>query len=154
MTNLISVKALATTQSCETPPVILDCSWYLPEAQRKVRQEYQEKHIPGARFFDIDEICDLASDLPHMLPAAEQFSHHLGRLGIKEGDEIIVYDSMGVFSSARVWWMFRAYGHLSVRVLNGGFPAWQKAGLAVSSTIVESHCSTYKRSKFGCGGVG
>ncbi|HAK63124.1 MAG TPA: 3-mercaptopyruvate sulfurtransferase [Alphaproteobacteria bacterium] len=104
---------------------IVDASWYLPGSGRDPRAEYKEGHIPGAVFFDIDEICDTANPLPHMLPSQEKFASRVRKLGLGDGVKIIVYDGAGLFSAARVWWMFRAMGHEDVAVLDGGFPKWK-----------------------------
>ncbi|MEO1304231.1 MAG: sulfurtransferase [Pseudomonadota bacterium] len=89
---------------------------------------YLGGHLPGAVFFDIDEIADQSSDLPHMLPPEDAFAEAVGQLGVSNQDEIIVYDSNGFFASARAWWMFRVMGHEHVRVLDGGLKAWQDHG--------------------------
>ncbi len=105
---------------------VVDASWYLPASGRNPRAEYAEARIPGAVFFDIDEICDLDSPYPHMLPPAEKFASRARKLGLGDGNRIIVYDGSGLSSAARVWWMFRVFGHDEVSVLDGGFPRWQK----------------------------
>ncbi len=110
---------------------VVDCSWYLPDAKRDSRAEYRAGHIPGAVFFDIDEICDTGSPLPHMLPSQEKFASRVRKLGLGDGNRIIVYDSAGIFSAARVWWMFRVMGHEDVAVLDGGFAKWKAEGLPV-----------------------
>ena len=103
---------------------IIDASWYLPKMKRDGFKEYEEKHIPGARFFDIDEICDLQSNLPHMVPTSQKFISRMKALGIGDGHQIVVYDGYGLFSAARVWWMFRLFGKKNVAVLDGGLPKW------------------------------
>ncbi len=103
---------------------VVDGSWYLPDAKRNAKAEYQKAHIPGAVYFDIDAISDATSSLPHMLPSAEQFSTQVRKLGLGNGSKILTYDSGGIFSAARVWWMFRIMGHEDVAVLDGGFPKW------------------------------
>ena len=103
---------------------IVDASWYLPDAKRDPWAEYLSSHIPGAVFFDIDEIADKASPYPHMLPPPEKFASRMKKLGLGNGHRIIVYDGAGLFSAARVWWTFRAMGHEEVFVLDGGFPKW------------------------------
>jgi thiosulfate/3-mercaptopyruvate sulfurtransferase len=110
---------------------ILDGSTYLPGAGKDGHQEYQKAHIPGARFFDIDEISDSHSPLPHMLPPAEKFVSRVRRMGIGDGHRVIVYDQQGLFSAARVWWMFRIFGHQDVAVLDGGRPKWLAEGRPV-----------------------
>ncbi|KAJ3674497.1 hypothetical protein LUZ60_005113 [Juncus effusus] len=121
--------------SLKEPDVkVLDASWYMPNEQRNPLQEYQVAHIPGALFFDVDGISDRKSDLPHMLPSEEAFSAAVSALGIYNKDGIIVYDGKGIFSAARVWWMFRAFGHDKVWVLNGGLPQWRASGYDVESS--------------------
>lgn len=107
---------------------IIDGSWYLPAAGRDPKSEYETAHIPGARFFDIDEISDHRSDLPHMAPPAEKFMSRMRAMGIGDGHQVVVYDGAGVNSAARVWWMFRLMGQENVAVLDGGFPKWQAEG--------------------------
>ncbi|WP_282128847.1 3-mercaptopyruvate sulfurtransferase [Roseobacter litoralis] len=107
---------------------ILDASWYLPEAGRNARQEYDEGHIPGARFFDIDEISDSRSDLPHMAPRSEKFTSRMRALGVGDGHQVVVYDGAGLLSAPRVWWLFRLMGQQNVAVLDGGLPKWKAEG--------------------------
>ncbi len=110
---------------------ILDGSWYLPQQNRDARAEYQAGHIPGARFFDIDEISDHRSDLPHMAPPVEKFMSKLRAMGVGDGHQVVVYDGAGLMSAARVWWLFRLMGQENVAVLDGGFPKWQAEGREV-----------------------
>ncbi len=99
-------------QHLDAPDVrVVDASWYLPQTQRNAKAEYEKEHIPGAVFFDIDEICDLASPYPHMLPSPEKFSSRVRGMGLGDGNRVVVYDGAGLFSAARVWWMFRVMGH-------------------------------------------
>lgn len=107
---------------------IVDASWYLPQMQRDAKAEYAAAHIPGAAFFDIDEICDLDSPYPHMLPSPEKFSSRVRAMGLGDGNRIVVYDGAGLFSAARVWWMFRVMGHDDVVVLDGGMKKWLAEG--------------------------
>ncbi|MCK0143951.1 3-mercaptopyruvate sulfurtransferase [Aliiroseovarius sp. F20344] len=107
---------------------ILDASWYMPDMGRNAKAEYDAAHIPGARYFDIDEIADLRSDLPHMMPPVEKFMSRVRAMGVGDGHQIVVYDGMGLFSAARVWWMFRLMGHKDIAVLDGGLPKWQAEG--------------------------
>lgn len=104
---------------------VLDASWYLPAMERDARAEYDAAHIPGARFFDIDEISDHRSELPHMAPPVEKFISRMRAMGVGDGHQVVVYDGMGMFSAARVWWLFRLMGKLDVAVLDGGFPKWR-----------------------------
>ena len=110
---------------------ILDASWYLPDAGRNAKAEYQAAHIPGARFFDIDEISDQRSSLPHMAPPPEKFISRMRAMGVGDGHQVVIYDGSGLFSAARVWWMFRLMGKMDVAVLDGGFPKWQAEGRAI-----------------------
>ncbi|MEO0487722.1 MAG: 3-mercaptopyruvate sulfurtransferase [Pseudomonadota bacterium] len=110
---------------------ILDASWYLPAMGRDARAEYDAAHIPGARFFDIDDVSDHRSDLPHMVPPVEKFMSRMRAMGVGDGHQVVVYDGMGLFSAARVWWLFRLMGKRDVAVLDGGFPKWQAEGREV-----------------------
>ena len=107
---------------------VLDASWYLPAMERDARAEYDAGHIPGARFFDIDDISDARSDLPHMVPPVEKFMSRMRTLGVGDGHQIVVYDGMGIFSAPRVWWLLRLMGKRDVAVLDGGFAKWQAEG--------------------------
>lgn len=112
---------------------IIDATWFMPGTPRDARVEYAEQHIPGAVFFDIDQICDHASELPHMLAPAADFAVAARRLGVRAGACVIVYDALGLFSAPRVWWNFRAMGHHQVAVLDGGLPKWRVEGRPVES---------------------
>jgi thiosulfate/3-mercaptopyruvate sulfurtransferase len=107
---------------------ILDASWYLPDADRDAHAEYEAGHIPGARFFDIDEISDDRSELPHMAPPVEKFVSRMRAMGVGDGHRVVVYDGAGLFSAARVWWLFRLFGKRDVAVLDGGLPKWKAEG--------------------------
>jgi thiosulfate/3-mercaptopyruvate sulfurtransferase len=121
---LVSPAWLATR--LDAPEVkVVDGSWYLPSMGRNEQTEYLAAHIPGAVRFPIDEVADLSTGLPHMLPDAATFSEAAGAMGLSETDTIVVYDGLGLFSAARVWWTFRVMGALDVRILDGGFPAWR-----------------------------
>ncbi|MEL6481957.1 MAG: 3-mercaptopyruvate sulfurtransferase [Pseudomonadota bacterium] len=110
---------------------VLDGSYYLPTEGRDAAALYADAHIPGARFFDIDEIADAKSDLPHMAPPVEKFVSRVRAMGIGDGHRVVVYDQKGLFSAARVWWMFRLFGHEDVVVLDGGLPKWMAEGRPV-----------------------
>ena len=103
---------------------ILDATWYLPNVDRDAKAEYDQSHIPNARFFDIDEVSDHRSDLPHMVPPVEKFMSKVRKLGVGDGHQIVIYDSHGLFSAARVWWLFKVMGQKNVAVLDGGLPKW------------------------------
>jgi thiosulfate/3-mercaptopyruvate sulfurtransferase len=105
--------------------VVVDGSLFLPTQKRDAHAEYLAGHIPGAVFFDVDAISDHSTELPHMLPGAGHFSQAVGALGIGDGDTIVVYDSLGLYSAARVWWTFRIFGATNVFILDGGLPKWK-----------------------------
>lgn len=129
-TLLVSTDWLA--ERLNAPDVrILDASLYLPTDGRNGRALYEAAHIPGARFFDIDEISDDHSPLPHMVPPVEKFVARVRKMGIGDGHRIVVYDQQGIYSAARVWWMFRLFGHDDIAVLDGGLPKWQAEGRPV-----------------------
>ncbi|HYS18074.1 MAG TPA: 3-mercaptopyruvate sulfurtransferase [Candidatus Binatia bacterium] len=107
---------------------VVDGSWHMPQLERDARAEFAAAHVPGAVFFDIDAIADPHTPLPHMLPRAAEFARSVGGLGIGHRDRVIVYDTRGVVSAARVWWTFRAFGHDAVAVLDGGLPRWRAEG--------------------------
>ncbi len=109
---------------------LLDASWYLPDAGRDAKAEYDAAHIPGARFFDIDEISDARSELPHMAPPVEKFMSRMRAMGVGDGHQVVVYDGAGLLSAARVWWLFRLMGQNNVAVLDGGLPKWIAEGNA------------------------
>jgi len=136
-------KNLCSVTECQTLIThghvrIIDCSWYLPTQQRNAHEEFLAQHIPGAQFFDIDAVCDTASDLPHMLPSETDFASAVSALGISNDTQLIVYDAAGLFSAARLWWMFKVFGHNTVKILNGGLSAWLDAGHAVESETERS----------------
>ena len=113
---------------------VVDASWYLPALKRDPKADYAAQHIPGAVFFDIDEIADTSNPLPHMLPAPEKFSARVRKMGLGDGNRIVVYDGGLMSSAARVWWTFRVFGHNDVAVLDGGFRKWLREGRPVEST--------------------
>jgi thiosulfate/3-mercaptopyruvate sulfurtransferase len=108
--------------------VVLDGSFYLPAMKRDAAAEYLAGHIPGAIRFDIDEVADHSTDLPHMLPSPQIFAAAAGRLGIGDRDTIVAYDGHGMFSSPRVWFTFRLFGADNVYLLEGGLPRWKAQG--------------------------
>jgi thiosulfate/3-mercaptopyruvate sulfurtransferase len=111
--------------------VVLDGSFYLPAMKRDAATEYLAGHIPGAIRFDIDEVADHSTDLPHMLPSPADFAVAAGKLGISERDTIVAYDGHGMFSSPRVWFTFRLFGADKVCILEGGLPKWKAEGRAL-----------------------
>ena len=131
--GLVSTEWLAARLG-EPGIVPLDCSWYLPSANRDAHAEFVAEHIPGARYFDLEAHSDAASSLPHMLPSAQQFAAGMTALGLRDDDTIIVYDNSGVnLSAPRAWWMFRVFGHAKVALLDGGFRKWKAEGRPVKS---------------------
>jgi thiosulfate/3-mercaptopyruvate sulfurtransferase len=128
--------------------VILDGSWHLPAAGRNARAEYTAEHIPGALYFDIDEVSDKQSPLPHMLPPPDKFASIVKRMGIGDGTRIVVYDTVGLFSAARVWWMFRAMGHEDIAVLNGGLKKWKAESHPVTSEPAPPRSSRHFTPRF------
>jgi thiosulfate/3-mercaptopyruvate sulfurtransferase len=125
--SLVSTERLA--RHLNAPDLrVVDATWYLPSQGKSGRAEYEARHIPGAVFFDLDEIADTDSDLPHMLPTPEKFAARVRKLGLGDGNRIVVYDQHGLMSAARVWWMFRVFGHKDVAVLDGGLPKWVAEG--------------------------
>jgi thiosulfate/3-mercaptopyruvate sulfurtransferase len=124
---------------------VVDCSWYLPSMDRDADLEYRSAHIPGAVRIDLDAISDPDSPLPHMLPTPEHFASTMERLGIGPGDRVVCYDGSGVnLSAARVWWMFRAFGHPTVAVLDGGFGAWASKTRPVQRGVVRRPATGYR----------
>jgi thiosulfate/3-mercaptopyruvate sulfurtransferase len=111
----------------------VDGSYFLPTQKRDALAEYKSDHIAGAVFFDIEAVSDHSTDLPHMLPGPKQFGEAVGALGIGDGDTVVVYDSTGLFSAARVWWTFRLFGAKSVYILDGGLPKWKAEGRPMES---------------------
>ena len=116
---------------------VVDATYHLPGLGRDARAEYRAAHIPGAVFFDIDDIADPAppAGLTHMLPDSGTFAAKVGALGVSRDSHVVAYDTRGLYSAARVWWMFRVFGHDRVSVLDGGFPAWRAAGGPVESGV-------------------
>src|ERR1700756_5697412 len=129
---LVSTDWLA--ERLRDPHVIaVNASYFLPTLKRDAQAEYKSGHIPGAVFFDIEAVCDHSTELPHMLPGANQFGEALGALGIGDGDTIVVYDSQGLYSAARVWWTFRVFGAENVFILDGGLPKWKAEGRPIET---------------------
>ena len=129
---------------------ILDASWYLPGQNRDAKAEYAAGHIPGARFFDIDEISDQRSSLPHMAPPPEKFISRMRALGVGDGHQVVIYDGAGLFSAARVWWIFRLMGKADVAVLDGGLPKWRAEGRELEDLpplIKDRHLTTSRQNQ-------
>ena len=127
---LVSTAWLA--ERLDAPDVrVIDATWLMPGSDGEARADYAAAHVPGAVFFDIDEIADTASPLPHMLPSAAKFASRAKALGLGDGSRIVAYDQTGLTSAARAWWMFRVMGHKEVVVLDGGLPKWIAEGRPV-----------------------
>ncbi len=145
---MLSFGPLVTTswlaETADEPTVkIIDGSWRMPGGA-PARTDYENRHIVGAVFFDIDAVADQQSSLPHMLPTPAEFAEHAGALGLSPKDKIVVYDDQGIFSAARVWWAFRAMGHKDVAVLDGGLPKWLRENRAVTNTKTVIQPTHYK----------
>ncbi|HXP30784.1 MAG TPA: 3-mercaptopyruvate sulfurtransferase [Stellaceae bacterium] len=120
---LVSTEFLAA--HLDDPAIsIVDGTFKLPGVTPTAAEDYAKRHIPGAVFFDIDAIADARDPLPHMLPSAEEFARSVGRLGLGDGQKIVVYDGFGLGSAPRVWWSLRVFGHGDVAILDGGLPKW------------------------------
>jgi thiosulfate/3-mercaptopyruvate sulfurtransferase len=114
---------------------VVDATWFLPGGDRSAKAEYEAAHIPGAVFFDLDSVCEAKDLHPHMVPSAAKFSSRVRKLGLGDGNRIVVYDANRFFASARVWWMFRYMGHEDVMVLNGGLEKWRGEGRPLTDRL-------------------
>jgi thiosulfate/3-mercaptopyruvate sulfurtransferase len=123
---------------------VLDATFKLPGVLPLPKDDYLKAHIPGAVFFDVDAVSDHSNPLPHMFPSAEQFGEDVGRLGIDNGDTVVVYDAGGWVAGPRAWWMFLSFGHADVRVLDGGLKKWTAEGRPVASGEVTPKPATFK----------
>ena len=121
--TLVSTDWLAAHQKDPDLP-IFDASWFMPGSDQDAKANYNAAHIPGARFFDIDDLSDQRSELPHMAPPVEKFISRMRALGVGDGHQVVVYDQAGIFSAPRVWWLFRLMGKTDIAVLDGGLPKW------------------------------
>jgi thiosulfate/3-mercaptopyruvate sulfurtransferase len=128
--------------------VVLDATLYLPNEGKNARAEFAAAHIPGARFFDINEVADPDTDLPHMVPAAGRFAKLIGALGVGNDTLCVFYDQRGIFSAARGWWLLGLFGHDRAVVLDGGLPAWRRAGHAVESGEAQAPAAAAFRPDF------
>lgn len=143
-TPLISAQQLSERLS-DPALLILDASYFMPAMARDGAAEWQQQRIAKAQHFDFDtKICDPDAEYPHTMPSPELFSETVQALGVNQDSQIVVYDSLGLFASPRVWWMFRAMGHEQVTILDGGMPAWLAAGFSLTTTAPE----TPKRGNF------
>ncbi|MCL2714506.1 MAG: 3-mercaptopyruvate sulfurtransferase [Alphaproteobacteria bacterium] len=131
---------------------VLDASFRMPGVLPSARDDYVAGHIPGAVFFDVDQVSDRSSPLPHMFPQAAQFGRDIAALGIRNSDTVVVSDQGGFLASARVWWMFLCFGHRDVRVLDGGVKKWRAEGRAIESGEVQVKPASFTAT-FNAGGV-
>ena len=122
---------------------IVDGSWYMAAENRDPHDEYATAHLPGAVYFDIDAISDTSNPLPHMFPDTNTFAAAVSKLGIANGDHIVTYDGGSMAAAGRVWWMFRAFGHERVSVLDGGMRKWREDGGAVDSGTADPAPTSY-----------
>ncbi|HVZ69981.1 MAG TPA: 3-mercaptopyruvate sulfurtransferase [Rhizomicrobium sp.] len=137
VTPIVSTEWLA--ERIDAPDIrVADASWYLPDAGRNALAEYRAAHIPRAVFFDIDDLSDEKNPLPHMLAPAPKFASRMRKLGLGDGNLIVVYDGAGIYSAARAWWMLRAMGHEDVAVLDGGLPRWRHEGRPVEDMAAQA----------------
>ncbi|MFD1694073.1 3-mercaptopyruvate sulfurtransferase [Roseibium aestuarii] len=127
---LVSTQWLA--EHLDAPDVVVVNAWMPPVTSPDMKPVYGGEHLPGAVFFDVNAICDKSNPLPHMLPAPHVFSSAMRKLGIGDGQTIVVYDDFGFYSAPRVWWTFRAFGVERVYVLDGGLPKWKAEGHRLS----------------------
>jgi thiosulfate/3-mercaptopyruvate sulfurtransferase len=123
---------------------VIDATYYIPPAPRDAVADFQARHLPGSVFFDIDAIADTSTALPHMLPSAELFEQKVGALGIGNEDYVVVYDAHGIMSAPRAWWMFRAFGHDRVAVLNGGLTKWEREGRPLESGLPQPTSAVFQ----------
>jgi thiosulfate/3-mercaptopyruvate sulfurtransferase len=115
---------------------VIDCSFKLPGITPTARADYERGHIPGTVFFDIDDVAAPGTSLPHMIPSADLFAQKVGALGIGDDDRVVVYDSNGLSSAGRAWWMLRLFGHRDVVLLDGGLPKWKAEGRPVETAVL------------------
>lgn len=123
---LVSTQWLA--EHLSSPDMVVINAWMPPVTHPDAPPIFPNAHIPGAVFFDVNEICDTSSDLPHMLPAPHVFSSAMRKMGIGDGQTLVVYDDFGFYSAPRVWWTLKSMGAERVHVLDGGFPKWRAEG--------------------------
>src|SRR5476649_251684 len=140
---LVSTEWLA--EHLDAPDVrIVDASFYLPAQKRDPKAEFAHQHIPGAVYFDIDEIADKSNPLPHMLPSPGTFAEEARKLGLGSGNKIVVYDTTPMTGACRVWWMFRVMGYTDVAILDGGLPKWMAEGRPVTDAATVTREKSFK----------
>jgi thiosulfate/3-mercaptopyruvate sulfurtransferase len=132
MEPLITAAALAAELG-KPDLVVFDATMYLPNETKNGREEFLHAHIPGARYFDINEVADDHTDLPHMVPSPGRFAKMMGALGVSNGSRVVFYDQKGLASAARGWWLMGLFGHDRAAVLDGGLPKWISEGRPIES---------------------
>jgi thiosulfate/3-mercaptopyruvate sulfurtransferase len=132
MTPLVTTEWLAAELG-KSDLRVIDATFFLPDAGRNAKAEFEAAHIPGAVFIDLDELSDTSSTLPNMLPSPEKFASRMQALGLGDGSRIVVYDNSPLHTSARMWWMLDVFGAHDVAILDGGFAKWQAEGRAIES---------------------
>ena len=143
MNQLIEIEWLK--KNLNNPNVrIIDGTLHMPTSDLNAFEVFKEKHIPNAVFIDLEEISNQSSNLPHMMPDNNYFSKKISSLGINNNDHLVIYDMYGMFSAARIWFMFKAFGHEKVSILNGGFPAWIDSNGEISNQINNLEPTNYK----------
>tara|TARA_Y100000590_G_scaffold469096_1_gene654850 strand:+ start:604 stop:1446 length:843 start_codon:yes stop_codon:yes gene_type:complete len=123
---------------------VIDATWHMPSSELNAFEIFKEKHIPGSIYIDLEEISDPNSELPHMMPNEDFFSKKISSLGIENSNHLVIYDMYGMFSAARIWFMFKAFGHEKISILNGGFPAWINSNGEISNQIEKIKETKYK----------
>ncbi|MCD7060393.1 3-mercaptopyruvate sulfurtransferase [Pelagibacterium xiamenense] len=142
MTHFVSTQWLADHLDDDNVTIV-DGTWHMPNAGRDARSEFEQSHIPGAIYFDIDAVADTSRDLPHMLPDAATFGAMAGALGISSSATMVVYDEYGLFSAPRVWWTFKAMGAREVKILDGGGPKWRDEGRPLEAGWSRAPAATF-----------
>ncbi len=140
---LLSCESLLQKLEVENQ-LILDASFFLPRQQRNAQDEYDKEHIPGTVFFDIDQVADLSSSLDHMLPTPQQFAQAVGKMGVDNNTQVVIYDNNHFFAAARAWWMFRVFGHHRVQIIDGGLVRWKQLDFPLDSNLPERQIRVFK----------
>ena len=124
---------------------IIDCSWHMPQTKRNGYEEYKQKHLPNAIFFDLDKNSNKNSNLPHMLADKDNWEIIVSEMGINNNDKIVIYDNSDVFSACRCWYNFIYFGHNPklIHILNGGLKKWKN-----ENKITSSETPTIKKTKY------
>ena len=124
--------------------IIIDFSWYLPSDKRNPYKEFKNEHIPNAQYIDLENLSDQKSHLPHMLPNSNIFEHYMRLCGVNNDSIIIIYDTKGIWSAPRLWWMFKYFGFLNVYILNGGFKKWKKENRITTNKLIKNQYGNFK----------